>query len=742
MNIMVLEKRKIQQPKKKVLFVSVLDSFMNFFLIPYLEMFHEKGYEVHVATSENGKIPFCDKKHQISLSRSPFRLNNFSAVKQLENIIKDNNFDIIHCHTPMGGVVTRLAARKFHKNGTKVIYTAHGFHFFKGAPFYYWMLFYPVEKFLARFTDTLITINKDDFDLASKKFKKCKNIKYIPGVGVDAEKINPKMTATEKLTLRESLGLKKDDFVMIFPARLDKNKSQDFLINAMAKIVAKYSKIHLLLPGTDELNGKYQDLVKRTHLANNVHILGLRNDIPKLLQISDLAVSSSKREGLPVNIIESMCAGLPAVVSNCRGNRDLVCKEGGKIFGDEGEFLRAVETFYRNRDLCKQCGEFNRKQSRQYLFGSISEQYEQIYFKKKRIVYIRSTSIISDSRAQKEIKALEKEYEVIALGWNRSLDKIEQQPDQLILFNQKAEYGAGLKNIFNLLHFQRWITRQLKNIDNIDCVYACDFDTAYTARKFAKKHHLKFIYDIYDYYIDCHKLPGIMSKLIEKMDIQTLNNSDLTIICSEQRLAQIKKTHPRKTTIIHNSIDINDFDLTKNICKTPKNQRTKIVYVGILQEDRLLQEIAEKIKNEDDLELHIGGFGKYGQYLKNLAKKYKNIFFYGELKYQEVLNLEKSCDVLFATYNPAIPNHQYSAPNKVYEALALGKPIIVCKNTGIDAMVLDNKFGTAIEYDGDEFIKAVKNAKSVKINPAVVKKYGWETMAKTLLQNVGEVLKK
>ena len=156
--------------KKKVLFTATVDSHILHFHIPYLKLFKEKGYEVHVATNGNEEIPYCDKKHVISFERSPLKLNNLKAIGQLRKIINEENFDIIHCHTPMGSVVTRLAAKKARKKGTRVIYTAHGFHFYKGAPKLNWFLFYPVEKYLSKYTDTLITINKEDYDLAKRKF--------------------------------------------------------------------------------------------------------------------------------------------------------------------------------------------------------------------------------------------------------------------------------------------------------------------------------------------------------------------------------------------------------------------------------------------------------------------------------------------------------------------------------------------------------------------------------------------
>lgn len=293
---------------RKVLFTATVDSHILQFHIPYLKMFKEKGYEVHVATNGRADIPCCDVKHIVSFERNPFKINNLKAIKQLKKIVDEEKFDIIHCHTPMGSAVTRLASKKARKNGTRVLYTAHGFHFYKGAPLKNWIIYYPVEKYLSKFTDCLITINQEDYELAKRRFsKRCKDIEYVPGVGIDENKFDFEMTEEEKQKLRESLGIKNDDFVMIYPARLDKNKNQGLLIDAVKKLSREFPNIQLLLPGNDELNGYYQNMAKERDVESKIHFLGYRKDIQRLIKISNLAVSSSLREGLPVNIMEAMC---------------------------------------------------------------------------------------------------------------------------------------------------------------------------------------------------------------------------------------------------------------------------------------------------------------------------------------------------------------------------------------------------------------------------------------------------
>ena len=402
---------------KKVLFTATVDSHILHFHLPYLKMFKEKGYEVHVASNTDDTIPFCDIKHKVCFERSPFKKNNLKAIKQMEKILLDNNFDIVHTHTPMGSVVTRLAYKKVrNKVNTRMIYTAHGFHFYKGAPLLNWVLFYPVEKYLSKYTDTLITINKEDYELAKKKFKKCRSVEYVPGVGIDEDKFNFTMTKSEKLELRKSLGLKENDFVLIYPARLDKNKNQGILIESMAELIKKHKDIHLLLPGEDELNGYYQKMAKEKNVDKNVHFLGYRNDIPRLLKISNVAVSTSKREGLPINIIEAMYVGLPVIATNCRGNRDLI-KDGKNGYlvrvDDFASFLSKILLLYDDDAICKLFKLNSNKLISQYTILEISKSIEKIYKRKKRVLHLLASNKYSGAEnvVCTIIDLLKKEYD-------------------------------------------------------------------------------------------------------------------------------------------------------------------------------------------------------------------------------------------------------------------------------------------------------------------------------------------
>ncbi|WP_429714224.1 glycosyltransferase family 4 protein [Bacillus rhizoplanae] len=288
-----------------------------------MKWFTEQGWEVHVAASGNMHLPYVHKKYDIPIQRSPFNLQNFHAYKELASVINKNNYSIIHCHTPMGGVLARLAARKARREGTKVIYTAHGFHFCKGAPLINWLLYYPIEKGLASYTDCLITINKEDYNLAVKHQFKANCIEHVHGVGVDTEQFRLVKEA-HKRNLKIQFGYKPDDFLMFYAAEFNKNKNQQFLIRSLALLKNEAPNAKLLLAGRGPLMEDCKKLAAQLGVADMVHFLGYRTDIASLLPMCDIAVASSLREGLPVNIMEAMACGLSVVATDNRGHRELI----------------------------------------------------------------------------------------------------------------------------------------------------------------------------------------------------------------------------------------------------------------------------------------------------------------------------------------------------------------------------------------------------------------------------------
>lgn len=310
----------------KVLLTATVQSHICQFHKPLVKLLHENGCEVHVAARDNLaeknglKLDFVDKVFNVPFSRSPKSVKNIEAYKQLKKIIKSEHYDIIHCNTPMGAIVTRLAAVKARKNGTKVYYTAHGFHFYKGAPKKNWIFYYPVEKLFTHLTDKLITIADEDYLFAQKHFK-C-SVYRIHGVGVDSTRFYP-VSKEEKTKLREALGYEPDDKIILCIGELLKNKNQQMIIRAMAEVVKKFSDVKLLIAGNGPLKSDLEKLINSLKLEKNIFMLGYRTDIEVFQHISDLLVSCSIREGLGLNAVEAMMCGDPVVLSDNRGHREL-----------------------------------------------------------------------------------------------------------------------------------------------------------------------------------------------------------------------------------------------------------------------------------------------------------------------------------------------------------------------------------------------------------------------------------
>lgn len=313
----------------KILFVATVRSHIGQFHMPFVRELKARGVEVHAAFKDNSAdkpgldLSAIDKTFEVPFERQPLRPNNIKAYRELKKIIDGNGYDAVHCHTPMGAVITRLAAKSARKKGTKVIYTAHGFHFFKGASIKNWMLFYPVEKYLSKYTDCLITINSEDCELAHKKKFRAGKIYKVHGVGVELDKFKA-VDADEKARLRAEYGYDGDTFIMIYPADLSVRKNQPMLFDALQKIAEKNKNVKLLLPGQPIRLEEYKRMVSERGIADNVEFLGYRRDINNLVGLSDLSVASSFQEGLPINIIEAMAMGNAIVATDVRGNNDAV----------------------------------------------------------------------------------------------------------------------------------------------------------------------------------------------------------------------------------------------------------------------------------------------------------------------------------------------------------------------------------------------------------------------------------
>lgn len=308
----------------KILFVAnVAKEHILKFHIPSIRKFKEIGWQVDVACSGEEKVPYCASQFQMSWKRSPFSIKTIIGIFELRKRICENKYDVIYCHTPVGGFIARLAARKIRKKGTKVIYFSHGFHFFKGAPLINWLIYYPIEKLLARWTDLIITINKEDYINAKEKLKVLK-VCMIDGMGIDLKRFQSVDRKCERMNIRNTLRIPQDAWVMIYLAELLPNKNQSMLLDTLKLVKERNSNTYLLLAGIDHYKGKFQEYAKKIGVYENVRFLGWRDDTEKLYAAADVCTATSIREGFGLNLVEALAAGIPIVATRNRGHVSII----------------------------------------------------------------------------------------------------------------------------------------------------------------------------------------------------------------------------------------------------------------------------------------------------------------------------------------------------------------------------------------------------------------------------------
>lgn len=335
---------------KKVLYVTTVSRTINAFLIPHINMLLDNGYEVHCACSIDKPV---DKELQrrgvkifeVPFSRNPLGIGNIKAFIKLEELQRINDYDIVHVHTPIAAIYGRLLKLNF--PSLRIIYTAHGYHFLKGGSKLGWILYYPIEKIMAKFTDVTININKEDYEITKEKLKH-KKCYLLNGVGLDLDKYK-KLSSKEIQEKRKEFGIKDKDFVVLMIAEINKNKNHIQLINAMDILKDKYPNIKVLCIGDGTLKESLEKQIILRNLQNNIFMLGYRLDVNKLINISDIGILLSRREGLPRNIMEFMACGRKVIATDIRGCRDIVCNYNvGTLVkvGDYEETARAIEKYY------------------------------------------------------------------------------------------------------------------------------------------------------------------------------------------------------------------------------------------------------------------------------------------------------------------------------------------------------------------------------------------------------------
>ena len=361
----------------RILYVTTIGRTTRFFE-PFIKELIAAGHQVDFATNEEGSaVPDVYRElgcqvFRVAFSRSPLSSGNLKAIKSVKKIVSDGNYDIVHCHTPVASLATRLACKKIRKKtGLKVFYTAHGFHFYKGAPLKSWLIYYPIEWLCSFFTDLLITINSEDYDRAQKRLH-AKRTAYVPGVGIDVERFaEAKVDRAEK---RAELGIPEDAFLLISVGELNRNKNHEIVIRALAKL--RRPDIHYMIAGKGPLEEHLRSLANESGIGDNIHLLGYRHDIPELYKTADADVFPSIREGLGLAALEGMAAGLPLICSDNRGTREYAPSYDVPGFDpmcrDVNMFAEAIERLADHRELCEELSRQGQTIAEKFSFKNVN----------------------------------------------------------------------------------------------------------------------------------------------------------------------------------------------------------------------------------------------------------------------------------------------------------------------------------------------------------------------------------
>ena len=363
----------------KRILVTSTDLMMIQFLVPHVIFLSQNGYEVDIACSDvGGRMREVQEALEktvkgifvVRLERSPVSVKNLQGYKDMKSVISGKHYDIIWTNEPVMGVVTRLAAKRARKRGTKVLYMTHGFHFFDGAPIQNWIIYYPVEKFMSRFTDLIVTINHEDYERA-KKFH-VKEVKYIHGIGVNTNRYQNAGITTD---IRRELKLPDNSFLLLSVGELHPRKNQEVVIRALA--ILRDMEAKYIICGKGNLLDKYRKLAEKYGVLDQIYFLGYRKDVLDIYGQVDLFVFPSRREGLGLAGLEAMHYGLPMVTSNTRGPRDYM--ENGKTGymcspEDANAFAKAIKTLKQNEQLREKCGRYNKEGVKPFLLENVKQE--------------------------------------------------------------------------------------------------------------------------------------------------------------------------------------------------------------------------------------------------------------------------------------------------------------------------------------------------------------------------------
>lgn len=730
---------------KKVLFVATVTKHINTFHIPYLKWFKEQGYEVHVASNGNEKIEYCDKHFNLPFERFPIKKNNFKVYKELKNIIKENEYEIIHCHTPVGGVLTRLAAKTSRKKGTRVIYTAHGFHFYKGAPLLNWIIYYPIEKWLSKYTDCLITINQEDYELAKRKFKKCKEIELIHGVGLDTSKFDIEITEKEFENLKNEIEIESDNIILTYVAELNKNKNQILLIKVLEELVKENNKYRLLLVGNGPMREKLEQYVKENNLQKYVKLLGRRDDISKILKLTNVYVASSLREGLPINLLEAMYMNLPIVATDNRGHRELIQNGVNGYICDKLDiktFKMNIKKIFENMEKIDSMKEKNNTLIKKYELKEVKQKMEEIYKDMEENIDMSNNPVrILQVIRQMNVGGAE----TFLMNTYRNIDREKVQFDFLV--NDKGFFDEEIKKLGGKIYYMNYITRigQIKYKKKL--------------KKFLKEHpeytimhsHIDQVSGII---LEAAKEAGVPNRIAHSHSTKNTNNligklykrylqskinksATVLLACGEEAAKWLYKSQWKRAIIVKNGIDIERFKFSEEKRKEIRKKLDiddKIMIIGhvgrfsrVKNQEFLVKIYKEyEINNPNSLLIMVGE-GEEKEKLENLVSQ-ENLK--SKIKF---LGLRQDTDSIYSAMDYMIfPSLYEGISIALIEAQASGLKILASDTIDKNTDISGNIEWISLKELPSEWCKHIINTRERKIDEKKLEEYDIKRTARKL----------
>jgi len=354
---------------KKILFAAKDDNIISDYYLPYLKHFKDLNYEIHVLTNSNARIPYCDKKINVDFNEMKWPWKKFKLINRIKKIIKAEKYTTICTTSTEANTIVRSAVRSWFKKKRNIVSIIDGFPFYIMSKKFEYDYYFKLEKKLSRNVNSLVILNSEDYILAKKHFKNKKDIYYIPGLGIDINEYQPELTEEDLDEIRDRLNITKEDYVILCEGDLTEDNHQYWLIKAISDLFQNNPNFHLLLLGADKLEGKCQEYVQEKNLEKQVHFLGYRTDEAEIMQVANVALNVSISTGFSFSVLKAICAKLPIIATDIRGNRDFIdVNDNGFLIDieDSSELCSRITQLYTDPNLVKNMKEYNQTKAEEF----------------------------------------------------------------------------------------------------------------------------------------------------------------------------------------------------------------------------------------------------------------------------------------------------------------------------------------------------------------------------------------